>query len=657
MPPPASSSLPLIAGRFTVHPDKPMPEAGGGLPAFLATSQDAADGAHIGIMVARDASPRVEALRMITDHIDCLMTPGGHGVGPAPNGGETCYIIYSAPPGPPLSAGTTRWTDRALIDQVLKPTARILLTLQGMGLTHRAIRPDNVFLEGPGQLVTLGAAWATPPAMHQPTLFETPYTAMCEPVARGPGTIADDVYALGVLMMCLAAGKTPCEGMTDEEIIRAKLGLGSFAALSRDLRLSGFMTDLLSGLLAEDPDHRPSPKLLLDPNAARARRVASSPARRSHDPLQLGDLVLHDARTVAYAMFKDERRAIQALRNPTISTWLRRSLGDAGVAQKIEDLVRKRMAETRPDPRSDARLLMRAIAVLDPRMPVCWRGVAMRPDGAAGLLSAAIGDDPKMLSIIQEIFIHDIIEIWATSHRFDKPYRSKRSARVVAACQRLAADGVPDALLRMFYRVNPMLPCAAPAMARDWIVDVPSLLTALDKAAPAAKGSLLDPPLIAFISARAEEDVEPQLRALATAQTEDDRRRTEISLLRALQAGHGAGPLQALTAWAAKRLTPAVESWRNRPHRQQIAARLGELAKAGDLAPILDLLFNRIRREQDAAGERLAIERLASIDAEIRAIDEDDTARALVARHFGAVIVAGGGLVVLILRALALMTP
>ena len=86
--------------------------------------------------------------------------------------------------------------------------------------------------------------------MHQPTLFETPYTAMCEPAARGPGTIADDVYALGVLMMWLAAGKMPCEGMTDDEIIRAKLGMGGFAALSRDLRLSGFMNDLLSGMLA-----------------------------------------------------------------------------------------------------------------------------------------------------------------------------------------------------------------------------------------------------------------------------------------------------------------------------------------------------------------------------------------------------------------------
>jgi hypothetical protein len=657
MPPPALLSHPLIAGRFAVDPSKPMPAAGGGLPTYLATSQDAADGPHIGILVARDASPRLDTLLAITDHIDCLMTPSGHGTGPAPGGGEAYYVVCAAPPGPPLSNGLVRWSDKALVDQVLKPTARTLLTLHTLKLTHRAIRLNNVFLEGPGQLLTLGAAWAAPPAMHQPVLFETPYTAMCEPAARGPGTIADDVYALGVLMMSLAAGKMPCEGMTDDEIIRAKLGQGGFAALSRDLRLSGFMTDLLSGLLAEDPDHRPSPKLLLDPNAARARRVASSPARRSHDPLQLGDLALYDARTVAYAMFRDERRAIQALRNATISNWLRRGLGDAGVAQRIEDLARKRMAETRPDARSDARLLMRAIAVLDPRMPVCWRGVAMRPDGVTGLLSAAIANDPKTISIIQEIFIHDVIAVWAGSRPGDRPFRSKRATMVVATCQRLAAAGVPDVLLRMFYMVNPMLPCALPAMAASWVVDIAGLLAWLDKAAGSAKGALIDPMLVAFIGARASDDAEVFLRRLTEAQTEEEQRLAELHLLRQLQADHGTGPLHVLTAWAARRLAPAVETWRNRPTRQQVAARLADLAKAGDLTPMLDLLFNRIRRQQDEDGERAAIERLASIDAEIKAIDDAGSIRTLAARHFGSAIVGGTGLAILIIRLFGIVTP
>ena len=99
-------------------------------------------------------------------------------------------------------------------------------------MTHRAIRPDNVLSRRRGQQVTLGAAWAAPPAMHQPTVFEAPFSAMCHPAGRGDGTSADDIYALGVLLLVLAAGQIPMANLDDATIISRKLDLGSFAALT-----------------------------------------------------------------------------------------------------------------------------------------------------------------------------------------------------------------------------------------------------------------------------------------------------------------------------------------------------------------------------------------------------------------------------------------
>ena len=56
--------------------------------------------------------------------------------------------------------------------------AQALDQLQTLGLTHRAIRPDNLFVAAGGKAVVLGPGWGAPPAMHQPALFEPPYSAL-----------------------------------------------------------------------------------------------------------------------------------------------------------------------------------------------------------------------------------------------------------------------------------------------------------------------------------------------------------------------------------------------------------------------------------------------------------------------------------------------
>ena len=163
----------LIAGRFAVDASQVLLDAGGGLPAYLARDRMAADGRCVALAVSRDASPRARPLRVLNELVDNLMVPLGHGVAPLPAGkGVGYFVICTPPPGPPVSAALNPWSEKVLIDLVLRPAARVLEHLHGLNLTHRAIRPNNVFQSAPNQPVTLGAAWAAPPAMHQPTVFE-----------------------------------------------------------------------------------------------------------------------------------------------------------------------------------------------------------------------------------------------------------------------------------------------------------------------------------------------------------------------------------------------------------------------------------------------------------------------------------------------------
>ena len=123
--------------------------------------------------------------------------PVAHGPARMPGGQEAYFVIGQAPAGPALAAAQRPWSEGELLDCLLRPAVQALDRLQQRGVTHRAIRPDNLFRLGPGQPVMLGAAWAAPPASLQPAVFEPPYSAMCLPAGRGDGSIADDVYALG----------------------------------------------------------------------------------------------------------------------------------------------------------------------------------------------------------------------------------------------------------------------------------------------------------------------------------------------------------------------------------------------------------------------------------------------------------------------------
>ncbi len=591
-------------------------------------------------------------MNMLTEPIENLIMPLGHGIAPLAAGkGDGYFVVCTSPPGPPVSASLKPWSEKTLLDLVLRPALRVLDLLHGQKLTHRAIRPNNVFQLAPGEPVTLGAAWAAPPAMHQPVVFESPYSAMCDPTGRGDGSIAEDVYALGVLLLTLSAGRLPMANLDDTAVIRWKLDLGSFAALTRDIPVSGALADLLRAMLAEDPDHRPLPASLLDLASTRGRRVAARPARRSQTALILNDFTVFDARSLAYALFTDEKKAILFLRNGLVTQWLRRGLGDAGLAAQIEDLVRGRMADTKSGPRGDPLLVMHTISALNPRMPLCWRGIALWPEALPAILAEGIATNPGLLAAAEELLVADIASLW-----FELEQRPARAEPPDLAQQRhLLQGGGPLGMLRLFYGLNPLLPCRTPAMANDWIMTIADLMRFLENTAEKAGDVLIDMPVAAFIAARADRRTESQVNGLASARDAAAFRAAERALLQDLQTRYHPKPMPNLAKWVAARLRPDLERWRNRPRREAMRVRLDALAETGLVSRLLGLTEDPTARALDIAGAHRATSELAAIDAEVGAMDSDDGQRVADAERFGQAVAGGIGLCALILMVMSVL--
>lgn len=669
----AQAELPLINGAFEVDCRQPLPDAGGGLEAFAVIDHRSRRRGLMAVQVPPGMAARPLAMTTLsTIKIDNILLPLAHGAAMRADGREAWFVISPRPGGPPIlgAARTWRpWSDRDLLDGFLRPTCLALDQLAAAGITHRAIRPANLFRAQPGLApqpdapglaaqpglpVTLGAAWSAPPAMFQPAVFEPPYSAMCHRAGRGEGTIADDIYALGVMLLSLALGRIPLEEMDEDAQIRLKLDRGSFAALAGDSRLSPTITDLARGMLAEDPEHRTQPLLLADPVAARGRRVAARPPQRASRPIEVAGVPVWEARSLAYAIARAPEQGLALLRNHTLPSWLRRILGDPTLSNRIGDMVQAANADPGADPaKADATLILQAVAILDPLAPICWQGLTLFPDGLGGVV-AATGSGTEL---IEAMVISEAPARWGDL----RPDRTDpavlrldmRHHRVL-----LQIPGWSGGMARLRYALNPLLPCRAPLLGAACVVRLQDLLVALDRAPPPEGGFVIDREIAAFISARFNGRMDADFTILA--QTEDPdidppghRGLAQLRILARLAASEPGTARPNLTTAILPATTPAVSQWRSRQLRAARGNSLAAAAQRGLLPGMLAVLQEPSIHQEDAKAAQAAAAELRLIDQSLGRLSNSQDTRARTARANGEEIAACIAVAVLAASAIA----
>jgi hypothetical protein len=355
-----------------------------------------------------------------------------------------------------------------------------------------------------------------------------------------------------------------------------------------------------------------------------------------------------DARSLAYAIAVEPDQGMNALRGGAIEHWLRRSLGDAQLAARLEELVRHRGLDTTlDDTNGEASLAMRAIALLDPLAPLCWRGVAIWPDGLGGALAATLGSNPDITVRLEDIVAHEEIGNWAAIRADRCDFAELR----VAARQHRSWQqqrGTESGLPRLTYLLNPMMPCASPLVGTRWVARLDDLLHALEATAGSIDHKQNDPVdahVAAFVSARLERRVADDVASPKAAP--DVRCLAQLRLLAQLQSRQHVAKLPALAAWLAARAEPVLTSWRNRERRAAVGEHLAALVASGQLAPMLAVLEDPVGRGIDTREALAAAEQLGRIEVELAQIANGVAGRAAAAHRLGQEIAAGVGLVAL----------
>ncbi len=530
------------------------------------------------------------------------------------------WIICRPPEGEVLSR-LGPFDEATLIAKVLRPAAAILGRFAHENLTHRAIRPDNLFL-GPNGL-ELGPFWLTPWASTQPCVFESPASASCLPEARGRGTITDDVYALGVTLLALLFGEAPMLGLPDQDVVARKFERGSFQALIDGRRVSPELGDFVLAMVADEPSQRPSPERLERASVVTGPKVSSRRRINAAVPLLLGGKEVWTTPQLAYLASVDPDLVLQALSLGQIDHWLRRSLNEIVLAEKIETIIRPGGQVLPPsDRKASALLLSRVCRLLDPDAPIAWERYRVMPDGVGTLLASLDSRPEAERTNLLAFLSSEALVLYAEAYEDNEVRNAMREfSRLIKG-----ATKTRSSLLQFTYELNPAMSCVSPVVAAHAPTSLSQLILALD-ALPAPSGPLmLDQHVCAFIGARRLPPRPPPQVASAAA---------ELKLLAGLWSELKPGPLPPLARKLAVGALVEAQAW---PGRTQQAARLAYLEatiETGDLMLLLRVLSDHTELRRDKEAQRDAHERIRQLVGARLALLQAEYYRRAKARRFG----------------------
>jgi hypothetical protein len=596
-----------------MHPDRPLPQLDSPLAHAVAASDLRGAGREMFALVCRpDLMPRIDFIPQISrlDRLPFVSPVDAGTVGWPETGGRRFVIVFDINFGQricePSDKTITPMREDQLTRTVIKPLMPVLKELIGRHIPHRAIRADNLFYtDASRQAVVLGECVSAPPGISQPVLYEPIDSAIASPSARGLGTVADDLYAFGALLAFLLTGGQAVRGMSDEEIVEAKIALGSYSALIDQARVSLGMMEPLRGLLCDDLKERwtfsdlelwlggrkLSPKQpMLPTRAARSIAVAGKEYWTK--------LSLYHAMGVHWS------EADQLVVSGQLEKWVRRALSDDETSEALRGVTGT--AKVVPD--NVGCLTTKTLIVLEPTMPLRYQNLAARIDGLTDAFAIDFHDQ-EFRQTFTDLVRSKLPQTYLQSQVGTRPDQVALMKTYDMINFFLDRPQMGHGLERALYEINRGWPCQSPLIQDHCVYEIQDLLPALERVVERGEltQEIVDPHIAAFCAARLRKLPERVLREL---DRHDDLAAFRLGTLRLFaEVQRESSPKQrcpALCGWMARSVQPIVDSYHNRAYRRRLAEEIERASGKGDLLELLFLLDSFEARSQDNEGFKRA---------------------------------------------------
>lgn len=486
---------------------------------------------------------------------------------------------------------------------IIQPMILLLQDFKDKEIVHGAIRPSNMFDGGAINLdkVILGECLCMPASSSMPALYETIERAMTDPVARGLGSFANDLYSFGVSIAVLLRSTDPLEGLSADEIIRRKLEFGSFSTLIGSDRLGGSALDLLRGLLQDEAEQRWTLEDVhswmdgrrLNPKQGIKKNKAARPLIFNNDKYLRPE-------TLAHHMPHNVAEAAQLIESGELDQWIHRAIDSAPLRKQVEGAIGM-ATETGKQPGYMEKLVTRVCIALDAVAPVRFKSLRMLPDGVGNALTAAYvqrKDITHYVEFLQDNFFlqwvngqsNPSVDIGSVVSRFD-------SCRTF-----IRQTSVGFGLERCIYLLNPETRCLSEKLKNFYVRGPEDLLMAVERISrmPKRPQFIFDRHIIAFLSVKDRKSIDLFFGDLNAAE-HYKKILGELRTLATIQKRSKLPPCPGTADWLADNLDLVLERLHDRDLRKVVASKVNKVKESGDLGKI-SAIFDDISLYQNDEG-------------------------------------------------------
>ncbi len=611
-----------------IYPDSRIPEYDvGEVKAYRAISRDKVN--YFALVCERHLVPRIRGATAYAGVNNPFLVPlvaSGVIYWPPVNQ-QRFVLIYKDVLGKRLLRGNEQaldWRQDDVMNIVVKPIITALLDFRNRDFAHGAIRPANMFASGhtpKPEKIVLGDCLSVPSSYDQPLLYQTIERGMVAPLARGEATLTDDLYAFGVSLAVFMRSNDPLEGMSDDEVVRAKIEHGSYAAITGKERFKGSILGLLRGVLHDDPTQRWTlEEVMVWMDGRRLSPKQSIKEEKAPRPILFSGKKYFQMSLLAMSFDSNPPDVVRLIESDELQQWLIRSVEDDVALERVEMAI-KTTREKGTGPGYEDRLAANLSVALDTKAPLCYKGLRMTGDGTGKMMAEAIIQKRDIQPFV-DLFAQNIAFNWITVQESQHIDIGSLISRF-DACRNFIRHGkIGYGIERCVYILCPEVHCLSEKLSEYFVNTPEDMINAFEDICKKGRAPVLflDRHSAAFLSMKDAKVIDSYLFDLASHE-EYKKILGNLKCLAAIQKRSSMPAFPGIAQAFMGMMDVICLRYHDRDVREKLQKSVARYAAEGDLAKMAGILNNVELLARDMGGFKEAMREFSTLKKEYNELE------------------------------------